>query len=102
MGAVGVTTQMVPCLDADTGAQATCEAEVTDGAGRWIAALEGLAAPDAVLNYCAALFYDRSMVTLAAHIMDGYPQYAFCPGTAMEQRLPLVIPSGEGEPDTGR
>ena len=53
---------------------------IMDGVRNWIDILQPNIPPNEVLNYCASLYYDRSMVTLASQIIDHFREEAYCPG----------------------
>jgi hypothetical protein len=60
------------------------EQAVIDGVGNWLAVLRQQVPEPEVLNYCLSLYYQRSMVTLAARIAAQFPRAAHCPGAAKE------------------
>ncbi len=60
------------------------EQAVIDGVGTWLALLRPHVPETATLNYCLSLYYQRSMVTLAARIAAHFPRAAHCPGAAKE------------------
>ena len=54
--------------------------EVVDGVNRWLKDLAPHISRDAALNYIVSLYYGRSMVSLASHIIANFRQDAYCPG----------------------
>ncbi|MCI5149765.1 MAG: hypothetical protein D3916_10335 [Candidatus Electrothrix sp. MAN1_4] len=59
--------------------------EVLNGVKDWLAVLRPLVPENEVLNYCVGLYYRRSMVSLAAVIIDQFPDHAWCAGQKKEQ-----------------
>ena len=82
--------------------RARYEQAVQDGVGAWLALLRPHIPEPEVLNYCLSLYYQRSMVTLAALIAENFPHAAHCPGAAGERwhfpsDLRVVEADGRGE-----
>lgn len=67
-----------------TDIQKRYQSEVLSGVKNWLALLTPHLPKYEVLNYCVGLYYRRSMVTLAAKIIDNFRESAFCPGTIGE------------------
>jgi hypothetical protein len=57
---------------------------VVDGVGNWLAILGPHIPEHEILNYCLSLYYQRSMVTLAALIAENFQSTASCPGVEKE------------------
>lgn len=57
---------------------------VLDGVADWLDILSSHIPAQEVLNYCVSLYYQRSMVTLSALIVEKYRDIAFCPGVEKE------------------
>jgi hypothetical protein len=57
---------------------------VVDGVGNWLAILGPHIPEHEILNYCLSLYYQRSMVTLAALIAENFQSAASCPGIEKE------------------
>jgi hypothetical protein len=57
---------------------------VLDGVTYWLEILSPNIPAHEVLNYCVSLYYQRSMVTLSALIIEKYRDIAFCPGVEKE------------------
>lgn len=79
---------------------------VLDGVDSWLAILGPHISEHEILNYCLALYYERSMVTLAALIAEHFQDAAFCPGTergqwSFPQNLHVVDAGGGGERELG-
>ncbi len=53
---------------------------VLNGVGSWLEILKPHIPEHEILNYCVSLYYNRSMVTLAALIIDNFREVAYCPG----------------------
>jgi len=75
---------------------------VVDGLGNWLAILGPHIPEHEILNYCLSLYYQRSMVTLAALIAENFQSAAYCPGVAKEtwsfpQDLLVAGADGHGE-----
>ena len=82
--------------------RARYEQAVQDGVGAWLALLRPHIPEPEVLNYCLSLYYQRSMVTLAALIAESFPHAAHCPGATQEtwhfpSDLRVVEADGRGE-----
>ncbi len=58
--------------------------EVVSGVGSWLEILRPYLSEQEILNYCVSLYYKRSMVTLAALIVENFKDIAYCPGEAMD------------------
>jgi hypothetical protein len=63
--------------------------EVLTGVKGWIKNLSPHLPEHEILNYCASLYYNRSMVALASLIIDNFRNAAFCPG---EKRKTFSFP----------
>ncbi len=62
---------------------------VINGVRNWIRILKMHIPEHEVLNYCVSLYYNRSMVSLAYHIIETFRDIAYCPGEKKETiRLP--------------
>lgn len=59
--------------------------EVLSGVKDWLAILKPFVPENEVLNYCVSLYYRRSMVSLAAVIIDQFPNHAWCAGRKKEE-----------------
>lgn len=75
---------------------------VLTGVGNWLEILKNNIPEHEVLNYCVSLYYERSMVTLAALIMDRFRSAAFCPGVeeidlSFPDDLTDMVTNGNGE-----
>ena len=64
--------------------------EVLNGVESLLEILQPHLQQQEILNYCVSLYYDRSMVTLAALIIENFRDAAFCPG---EERETLSFPA---------
>ncbi|GAB6194352.1 hypothetical protein [Desulfocastanea catecholica] len=53
---------------------------VVEGVGNWLEILKSYIPEHEILNHCVALYYNRSMVTLASLIIEHYRDIAYCPG----------------------
>jgi hypothetical protein len=53
---------------------------VLDGVGSWLEILQPQIPEHLVLNYCASLYFQRSMVALASLITTQFREFAYCPG----------------------
>ena len=53
---------------------------VLEGVGNWLEILKSHIPEHEILNHCVALYYNRSMVTLASLIIENYRDIAYCPG----------------------
>lgn len=87
---------------APTDLRASYQQAVVDGVGSWLAILRPHIPGHEVLNYCLSLYYERSMVTMAAMIAENFKDVAFCPGVAKEtwrfpESLPVAGADGGGE-----
>ncbi len=58
--------------------------EVLNGVGSWLAILKPHIPEQEVLNCCVSLYYNRSMVSLAALIIENFRDHAHCLGEAKE------------------
>lgn len=89
-----------------TDLRARYQQAVVDGVGSWLEILRPHIPGHVILNYCLSLYYERSMVTLAALIAENFPNVAFCPGVAREtwrfpDSLPVAGADGGGERELG-
>ncbi len=63
----------------------------------WITALKETILSHEILNYCVSLYYDRSMISLAARIIHAYKDIAYCPGRDLKSiELPNELPLTTG------
>jgi len=53
---------------------------IMNGVKNWLETLKSHIPEHEILNYCVSLYYDRSMVALAALIMANFRDVVFCPG----------------------
>lgn len=53
---------------------------ILGGVGSWLEILKSHVPEHEIINYCVALYYNRSMVTLASLIIENYRSVAYCPG----------------------
>ncbi|MEN8136786.1 MAG: hypothetical protein ABFS18_14830 [Thermodesulfobacteriota bacterium] len=67
-----------------TGIQAKYQKEVINGVGSWLETLKPHLPEPEILNYCVSLYYQRSMVTLAALIVENFRDVAYCSGAEKE------------------
>lgn len=58
--------------------------EILTGVANWLKVLKPHITEQEILNYCVSLYYNRSMVTLAALIIEHFKDAANCPGDAPE------------------
>lgn len=65
--------------------KARYQEEVLQGVANWLAVLAPHLPRHEIVNYCLSLYYERSMVTLAALIADRFQDDAFCPGVSREK-----------------
>jgi hypothetical protein len=87
---------------APTDLRARYQQAVVDGMVNWLAILGPHIPGYEILNYCLSLYYERSMVTMAAMIAENFHHVAFCPGAAREtwrfpESLPVAGADGDGE-----
>ena len=64
--------------------QTRYEKAVNHGVAEWIELLKPHIPGHEVLNYCVSLYYNRSMVSLAHHIMNNFKTLAYCPGNTQK------------------
>ena len=67
-----------------TDIRARYQQAVVDGVGNWLAILGPHIPEHEILNYCLSLYYQRSMVTIAALIVENFQSAAYCPGVEKE------------------
>lgn len=75
------------------------EQAVLDGVAGWLESLRPHIPAHAILNYCVSLYYQRSMITLAAVIAEKFPAIAYCPGIEKEG---WKLPAGVLVTDAGK
>ncbi len=63
-----------------TAIQQQYQQEVLDSVSGWLKALSPYIPASEIVNACVIFYYDRSMVTMAALIIDRFPAEAICPG----------------------
>lgn len=63
-----------------TAIQQRYQEEVLAGVGSWLKTLSPHIPADQILNACVALYYERSMVAMAALMINRFSDAAFCPG----------------------
>jgi hypothetical protein len=85
-----------------TGVKARYQEEVLQGVESWLAVLDPCLPRHEIVNYCLSLYFERSMVTLAALIADRFHDDAFCPGESREKwtfppDLSVIGAEGSGE-----
>jgi|MTBAKMStandDraft_1061839.scaffolds.fasta_scaffold13023_2 hypothetical protein len=68
-----------------TGIKARYQEEVLQGVASWLGVLAPHLPRHEIVNYCLSLYYERSMVTLAARIADRFQDDAFCPDVSREK-----------------
>ncbi|HBI14397.1 MAG TPA: hypothetical protein DDY20_02580 [Desulfobulbaceae bacterium] len=68
-----------------TGIKVRYQEAVLQGVASWLAVLVPHLPRHEIVNYCLSLYYERSMVTLAALIADRFQDDAFCPGVSREK-----------------
>lgn len=63
--------------------------EVVSGVKGWLETLTPHLSKNEVLNHCVSFYYQRSMVALASHIMQNFPESAYCSG---EEKSSIKLP----------
>lgn len=63
--------------------------EVVNGVKGWLETLTPHLSKNEILNHCVAFYYQRSMVALASHIMQNFPESAYCSG---EEKSSIKLP----------
>ncbi|MHB1350317.1 MAG: hypothetical protein ACYCYR_10640 [Desulfobulbaceae bacterium] len=89
-----------------TDIRASYHQAVVDGIGNWLAILGPHIPEHEILNYCLSLYYQRSMVTIAALIVENFQSAAYCPGVEKEiwsfpKDLLVTEANGHGEKQLG-
>lgn len=79
---------------------------VLTGVANWLEILQPYIPEHEILNYIVSLYYQRSMVTLAALIVEKYRNIAYCPGVEKETwsfppDLLVAGVNGSGERELG-
>ncbi len=75
---------------------------VLSGVASWLKILKPHLPDHDILNYCVSLYYNRSMVALASHIMQNFPEAAYCPGVEEDtftfpNNLTVTAKNGDSE-----